>query len=123
MAGYETWFEKLIREASEAGEFDDLPGTGQPIADLDRPYDPEWWAKKWMQREAVAEAARNTAAIVRRQVPRILAGADEGTMRRRLRDLNLSIDRVNQRLPGPDRLPLLDVEAMIRDRASRRRDS
>ena len=119
----ETWFEKLMREASDAGEFDDLPGSGKPIADLNRPYDPAWWAKKWMQRETVAEAARDVAAAVRRDVPRILAGTDEDVMRHRLGDLNGDIERVNASLPAGDRLPPLDVEAMIRDRVSRRRDS
>ncbi len=123
MATHETWFEKLMREATDAGEFDDLPGSGKPIADLNRPYDPAWWAKKWMQRETVAEAARDVAAKVRREVPRILAGTDEDAMRERLRELNTDLERVNERLPGVDRLPPLDVDAMIRDRASGRLDS
>ena len=112
-----------MREASEAGEFDDLPGAGAPIADLDRPYDPAWWAKKWMQREAVAEEARDVAATVRREVPRILAGTDEAAMRRALTELSAHIELVNQRLSSDDRLPLLDIDAMVRDRASRRSDS
>lgn len=39
----------------EAGEFDDLPGSGKPIPDLDRPYDPEWWAKKLIERERLRD--------------------------------------------------------------------
>ena len=120
MAANETWFEKLMREAEEAGEFDDLPGSGKPIADLDRPYDPAWWAKKWMQRETVAEAARDVAAKVRRGIPRLLAGV---LMRRQLADLNREIEHVNGHLPDVDRLPLLDVDGMIRGRASRPTDS
>jgi len=42
--------EKRIREAIEAGELDDLPGLGKPIAGIDEPYDPLWWVKGWMQR-------------------------------------------------------------------------
>ncbi len=123
MPANETWFEKLMREADEAGEFDDLPGSGKPIADLDRPYDPAWWAKKWMQRETVAEAARDVATKVRREIPRILAGVNEDLMRRQLGDLNREIEHVNGRLPDVDRLPLLDVEGMIIGRASRPADS
>jgi len=123
MATHETWFEKLMREAAEAGEFDDLPGAGEPIADLARPYDPEWWARRWMHREFVAEEAREVAARVRRNVPRILAGTDEAAMRRALNDLNAAVGTANERLRVEDRLPSLDVEAMIRNRASRRRDS
>ena len=123
MTGHETWFEKLMREASEAGEFDDLPGAGEPIADLDRPYDPEWWARRWMLRETLAEEVREVAARMRREVPRILAGTDESAMREALSGLNDAVRAANERLPAEDQLPSLDVEAMIRNRASQRRDS
>ncbi|HEX7010286.1 MAG TPA: DUF1992 domain-containing protein [Phycisphaeraceae bacterium] len=43
--------ENKIREAMKAGAFDRLPGTGKPIADLDEPFDPMWWVKRWLQRE------------------------------------------------------------------------
>ena len=33
--------ENRIREAIEEGQFDDLPGLGKPIADIDEPYDPD----------------------------------------------------------------------------------
>lgn len=118
MAAHETWFEKLMREASEAGEFDDLAGAGKPLPGLDRPYDPAWWAKRWVQREAIAEAARDIAARVRREVPWVLAGADEAAMAASLHSLNAEIAGVNDRLDADDRLPLLDVEGLIADRAS-----
>ena len=50
--------ERRIREAMERGEFDDLPGAGEPLADLDREYDPDWWAKRWVRRERLADAMR-----------------------------------------------------------------
>jgi hypothetical protein len=46
--------ENRIREAIEQGQFDDLPGFGQPIADIDEPYDPDWWVKKWIKREGMS---------------------------------------------------------------------
>ena len=42
--------ENRIREAIENGEFEDLPGLGTPIPDIDEPYDPDWWAKQWYRR-------------------------------------------------------------------------
>ncbi len=116
---HEPWFERLIREAEEAGEFDDLPGKGRPIDDLHRPYDPAWWARSWLARETVAEEARDIAARVRREVPRILAGNDEPAMAVGLERLNLAIADVNRRLAEADRLQLLDVEVLIAGRASR----
>jgi DnaJ-like protein len=46
--------ENRIREAIGEGKFDDLPGFGQPIADIDDPYDPDWWIKKWIRREGMS---------------------------------------------------------------------
>lgn len=46
--------ENRILEAQAAGEFDNLPGAGQPIQGIDEPYDPLWWLKKWMRRERLA---------------------------------------------------------------------
>jgi hypothetical protein len=46
--------ENRIREAIEAGQFDNLHGLGQPIADIDEPYDPDWWIKKWIRREGMS---------------------------------------------------------------------
>lgn len=46
----ETIAENRIRQAQEEGAFDDLPGLGKPIPDIDEPYDPLWWVKQWMRR-------------------------------------------------------------------------
>ncbi len=43
--------ENRIREAMAEGKFDNLPGLGRPIPDLDEPYDPDWWVKRWIVRE------------------------------------------------------------------------
>jgi hypothetical protein len=43
--------ERLIQEAQARGEFDDLPGAGKPIPDLDEPWDEFTWLRKWMARE------------------------------------------------------------------------
>jgi len=47
----EPWIERVIREAQQAGKFDGVEGAGRPIPDLDRPYEPGWWARKWVHRE------------------------------------------------------------------------
>jgi hypothetical protein len=46
-----TWVERRIREATERGEFDNLPGAGKPIPDLDEPHDELWWVKRKLRRE------------------------------------------------------------------------
>jgi len=49
----ESLVDRKIREAIEAGEFDDLPGAGEPLPDLDGTYEPTWWVRKWMKREGI----------------------------------------------------------------------
>ena len=39
MKSWEARVERLIREAQERGEFDNLPGAGKPIEGLDKPHD------------------------------------------------------------------------------------
>jgi hypothetical protein len=46
--------ENKILAAIEAGEFDDLPGLGNPAAICDEPYDPFWWIRRKLQREQIA---------------------------------------------------------------------
>jgi hypothetical protein len=43
--------ENKIRAAIEAGEFDNLPGLGQPAAIFDEPHDPYWWIRRKLKRE------------------------------------------------------------------------
>ena len=42
MRDFESLVEQRIREAQERGEFDDLPGAGKPIPDIDAPHDELW---------------------------------------------------------------------------------
>jgi len=47
-----------IRAAIEQGEFANLPGYGKPLALIDEPYEPNWWLKNWIRREAIADPKR-----------------------------------------------------------------
>lgn len=58
--------ENRIREAMARGEFDNLPGEGKPIPDIDDPYDPLWWVKSWVRRARLGEALRLGHALDRR---------------------------------------------------------
>lgn len=50
---YESLPERLIREAIEAGEFDDLPGAGQPLPGAGSPDDDLWWVRGWLRRNEI----------------------------------------------------------------------
>ena len=47
---HETLPERLIREAIEAGEFDDLPGVGKRLAGAGTADDELWWVREWLMR-------------------------------------------------------------------------
>ena len=57
----ETWIDRLIREAIENGELEPTEGVGEPIPNLDKAYDPNWWVKDWIERERLREYQRGRA--------------------------------------------------------------
>jgi hypothetical protein len=101
----QSFVERRIREAIDAGEFDDLPGAGKPIDDLDLDYDPAWWVRKWVRRERVRDAADELRRTLRRELPRLrLRNDDHG--RQRLDRLRAAVDEINAHLPAEDRISL-----------------
>ena len=67
---WESWIDAQIRVAQEQGAFDNLPGAGKPLPDIDREYDPLWWVKQLAQREQIS-----LAAALARAAPQGGAGA------------------------------------------------
>ncbi len=51
---WESWIEEQIREAREAGAFDNLPGAGKPLPNIADGYDPLWWVKQLVRREQIS---------------------------------------------------------------------
>lgn len=47
--------DELIRQAQAEGEFENLPGFGQPIPGIDEPYDELWWVKEKLKREQITQ--------------------------------------------------------------------
>ncbi|HTO10440.1 MAG TPA: DUF1992 domain-containing protein, partial [Candidatus Binatia bacterium] len=115
---WESFVEQQIREAMEEGAFDNLQGKGQPIADLGREYDPDWWAKKLIEREKVSLVP--PALALRRDVAqaleRLAQMRDEAEVRRLLEGLNAQIRKLNATIAEgpPTNLAPLDVETIVR---------
>lgn len=102
--------ERQIREAIERGEFDHLPGAGKPLPDVDRQYDPAWWAKRWVQRARLEDAANELRQVVRTEGPRLRAARDRDGAAERARELNAAIADANRWLPESDQIPMIDLE-------------
>ncbi|HEU5195944.1 MAG TPA: DUF1992 domain-containing protein [Methylomirabilota bacterium] len=121
---WESFVEQQIREAMEDGAFDNLEGKGQPIAGLGREYDPDWWAKKLIEREKVsvtppALALRRTVEQTLERLPQL---RDETEVRRTLEALNAQIRKLNATLAeGPaTNLAPLDVGTIVQQWRQRR---
>ena len=92
---WETWIDAQVRVATEKGAFDNLPGAGKPLPNLDEVYDPLWWVKHLVKREEISVLPPSLELL--RKVERELAAIekldDEATVRRRVDALNVEMPR------------------------------
>ena len=82
---FETWVERQIREAQERGEFDDLPGAGQPLPGLTGQYDELWWVKRVAEREHLSLLPPTLA--LRKEAEELLDDLPSITSEETVRDL------------------------------------
>jgi hypothetical protein len=109
--------EQRIRAAQEAGEFDRLPGFGQPIPGIDEPHDELWWVKDKLKREQIQSLP--PALVLRRDVEEKLKRVNsltcEGQVRSELTALNARIRKLSFGVtwgPPVDVQPL-DIEETV----------
>ncbi|MFC8345010.1 DUF1992 domain-containing protein [Streptomyces sp. NPDC057280] len=122
---FESWVDKQIRDAQRRGDFDRLPGAGEPLApELSTPYDELWWIKRKMAREGLSSLP--PALALRKEAEDTLAAAyaapSERAVRKLITDVNVKIrDMMFRPPPGP---PLgmkpYDVEEVVRQWRERR---
>ncbi|MFJ8464867.1 DnaJ family domain-containing protein [Streptomyces swartbergensis] len=122
---FESWVEKQIRDAETRGEFERLPGAGQPLpADVDATYDELWWVKRKMAREGIS-VLPPTLALRKEAEDALLAAyaaPSEQAVRKIIGEIN---DKIREMMfkppPGP---PLgkkpYDVEDVVRQWRERR---
>lgn len=115
------WLEKAIREATERGEFDDLPGAGKRIEGLGGTYDPAWWAKEFVGREQARETGIELMAEIDKTLPVLLATAALDDLLAHVDRWNTAIARVNAVLDRSDALHELDRDDVGRRWESLRR--
>lgn len=117
--GIESWVERQIREATEAGKFDNLPGTGKPLPGAGRPYDELWWIRRKMASEGLsAEAALPTPLRLRKEIERLPETVRPLPTESAVREV---VDGLNHRImdhlrnPSGPRVPvrLVDADAVV----------
>jgi hypothetical protein len=97
MSRYESHIDRMIREAQERGDFDDLPGAGKPLPDRGELYDENWWLKQWIARENLTGLAPTTLRVRKEieDLPDVVAKlGSEALVRAHVADLNRRVDEV-----------------------------
>jgi hypothetical protein len=121
---FESWVERRIREATERGEFDDLPGAGKPIPDLDEPHDEHWWVKRKLRRENFSYLPPTIALRKEAEdaLEAALAAATEAEVRQIVAAINAKIVDGNRKAASgpPLNLAPFDVERVVRRWRERR---
>jgi len=114
---WETWIDAQVRVAMQRGAFDNLPGAGRPLPNLDQEYDPLWWVKQLVRREQLSMLPPSLELLrkVEKELATIESLQDEATVRRRVAALNVEIAKVNATVVDgpPTRLGTLDVDQIV----------
>jgi hypothetical protein len=116
---FESWVDRQIREATERGEFENLPGAGKPLRGEGKPYDEMWWVKEKMERENLSYLPPSLVLRKEAQDARTAAveAASEPQLRRIVAEVNAKIEAaLRTPLEGPPlNLRPLDVEELVRE--------
>lgn len=112
---FESWVDRQIREATDRGEFDNLPGTGKPLPGAQGPVEEQWWLKDYLRREDLpSDALLPTPLLLRKEVDAlpdtVRTLKTEAEVRALVADLNHRIVNWLRFGDGP-RVPLGPVNA------------
>lgn len=121
-AAVATWVDQQIQQAQRQGAFDDLPGAGRPLKDVDVVTDPDWWVKGLVERENLDLSAAMPGVMQLRREKAAFPGSmldepSEACVRARLEDFNERV-LADRRRPHAGSQPppvvgRVDVEEMV----------
>lgn len=119
------WVDLQIRAAIDRGEFDDLPLAGKPIPHIDTASDPDWWLKKFIEREHITGVLPE-ALQLRKDDVRLDEELDslrsEHAVRAAIEDFNARVMAARRQLQGgpPVVTPLRDADVAVAEWRQRR---
>ena len=99
---FETWIDRQIRQATERGEFNNLPGAGKPLRGVDRSYDEMWWVKDKLRREGLSYLPPGLA--LRKELHEVLEGASRARSETEVRE---AVEAINEKIRDALRTPQL----------------
>src|SRR5262245_19775620 len=111
--------EERIKNAQAEGQFDNLPGFGQPIPGIDEPHDELWWGKDKLKREKPSSLppALHLRLDVEKTLRHIASVKTESEVRQAVLALNERICNGSLGVawgPPVDVVPL-DLEQVVRE--------
>ena len=116
---WESWIDRQIREAAERGEFENLPGRGKPIPDLDKSHDENWWIRQKLRSEDLSYLPPSLALKKEAQsaVAAALSAKSEVEVREIIEQINAKIVSANRLgIDGPPvSLVPYDIQRVLRD--------
>jgi len=130
MEARDQYVEMAIQQAIRRGEFDNLPGAGKPIANLERGYDPDWWLRQKIESEKITGLGPPALALRAENAgldARLQAATSESAVREILEDFNKRVVAARRQLQGgppvvtPTRDVVEEVSAWQEKRARRAR--
>jgi hypothetical protein len=95
--------EIAIQQAMRRGDFDELPGRGRPLPDLDRAQDPDWWIRRKIEREGLTGLGPPALSLRKEDAElgeRMDALGNEAAVRELLRDFNSRVVEARRQLLG-----------------------
>ena len=117
------WVELQLQQAIARGEFDDLPGAGKPLPELDD--DPDWWVKRLIDREHITGVLPEALQLRKDngELETLLdKQSSETSVREELESFNRRIINARRQLQGgpPVITPLRDVDQELEAWRARR---
>lgn len=122
--------DRLIREAAERGEFDDLPGYGKPLKNLTGSGAQDW-VTTWVQREDLSGVLPPEMAL-RKEAEQVVDTVEElrteSEVRAHVEELNRRIREMRLRPPsghnrGPESfLRTVSADRVVKEWQERQRD-
>ena len=101
--------EQAIRDAMARGEFENLPGAGKPLPDADKPYDPDWWARRYVNQARTQDAADELRRTIRAELPRLRTMSDRNAAAARVAVLNQMVAEINSVLPDGEQVQAVEL--------------
>ena len=117
---FESWVEKQISEATRRGDYENLPGAGQPLPGAGVADPDDWWVRSFVRREAPdVDALLPPSMLLRKQIDRLPETVrrlrTEQEVRALVDQLNAQVRQSWRTETGPRPIRPVNVDRVVRE--------